>query len=136
MITYDYECTECDNRFEVMQSIKDDAFTVCPKCEQETLRRVLHTPLYVKVIGEATTVGQLAERNSKKMSSGAMQEAQKRYETAKTINRVPEDCRPKTVDSGPTQETPEWMTRPRTKTTKEVTKLSPEAVKRYVQTGE
>jgi putative FmdB family regulatory protein len=136
MITYDYECTECDNRFEVLQSIKDDAFTVCPQCEQETLRRVLHAPLYVKVVGEPTTIGQLADRNSKKMSTEDMQEAQKRYQTAKTINRIPEDCRPATQKSAPTQETPEWMTKPRTKTSKEVAKLSPEAVKRYVQTGE
>ena len=30
--TYAYACTECDHRFEVVQSFSDDALTVCPAC--------------------------------------------------------------------------------------------------------
>jgi putative FmdB family regulatory protein len=30
--TYAYACTECDHRFEVVQSFDDDALTVCPEC--------------------------------------------------------------------------------------------------------
>lgn len=30
--TYAYACTECDHRFEVVQSFTDDALTVCPAC--------------------------------------------------------------------------------------------------------
>ena len=33
MPTYAYACTECDHRFEVVQSFDDDALTVCPECE-------------------------------------------------------------------------------------------------------
>ena len=32
MPTYAYACTECDHRFEVVQSFSDDALTVCPEC--------------------------------------------------------------------------------------------------------
>ena len=32
MPTYAYACTECDHRFEVVQSFDDDALTVCPEC--------------------------------------------------------------------------------------------------------
>lgn len=32
MPTYAYACTECDHRFEVVQSFSDDALTVCPAC--------------------------------------------------------------------------------------------------------
>ena len=32
MPTYSYACTECDNRFDVVQSFTDDTLTVCPKC--------------------------------------------------------------------------------------------------------
>ena len=38
MPTYEYQCTKCRKGFEVFQSMKDDAFTVCPKdsCCQKT----------------------------------------------------------------------------------------------------
>lgn len=31
MPTYEYECSKCRKTFEVFQSMKDDAFKVCPK---------------------------------------------------------------------------------------------------------
>jgi putative FmdB family regulatory protein len=30
--TYSYACTECDNRFDIVQGFADDALTVCEKC--------------------------------------------------------------------------------------------------------
>jgi putative FmdB family regulatory protein len=30
--TYSYACTECDNRFDVVQAFSDDALTTCEKC--------------------------------------------------------------------------------------------------------
>jgi putative FmdB family regulatory protein len=30
--TYSYACTECDNRFDVVQGFSDDALTTCEKC--------------------------------------------------------------------------------------------------------
>lgn len=32
MPTYSYACTECDNRFDIVQSFSDDSLTVCPQC--------------------------------------------------------------------------------------------------------
>jgi putative FmdB family regulatory protein len=31
--TYSYACTECDNKFDIVQAFSDDALTECPKCE-------------------------------------------------------------------------------------------------------
>ncbi len=38
MPTYEYECTKCKKNFEIVQSMKDNAFTVCPKtsCRMKT----------------------------------------------------------------------------------------------------
>jgi putative FmdB family regulatory protein len=38
MPTYEYECTRCKKDFEIFQSMKDDALTVCPekKCRMKT----------------------------------------------------------------------------------------------------
>ena len=33
MPTYSYACTECDNKFDVVQAFSDDALTECPQCE-------------------------------------------------------------------------------------------------------
>lgn len=41
MPTYQYLCRDCEHRFDIVQSIHDDALTVCPQCGG-TIRRVLH----------------------------------------------------------------------------------------------
>ena len=41
--TYNYKCTDdkCEHRFQEMESINADAQTKCPKCEKDTLIRVI-----------------------------------------------------------------------------------------------
>ncbi|WP_169976624.1 FmdB family zinc ribbon protein [Tautonia rosea] len=39
MPTYDYICDSCKHEFEAFESIKADPQTICPACQQETLRR-------------------------------------------------------------------------------------------------
>lgn len=47
MPTYNYKChdKECNHDFEIRQSIKDDKLKVCPKCNKETLEKVISAPL-------------------------------------------------------------------------------------------
>ena len=33
MPTYSYACTECDNKFDMVQAFSDDALTECPQCD-------------------------------------------------------------------------------------------------------
>lgn len=33
MPTYSYSCQNCDNSFEIQQSITEDSLTTCPKCD-------------------------------------------------------------------------------------------------------
>jgi putative FmdB family regulatory protein len=39
--TYSYACTECQHRFDAVQSFSDDSLTVCPEC-QGRLRKVFN----------------------------------------------------------------------------------------------
>ncbi|MEZ0341954.1 FmdB family zinc ribbon protein [Mycobacterium sp. pV006] len=39
MPTYSYACTECSNKFDVVQAFTDDSLTECPQC-QGRLRKV------------------------------------------------------------------------------------------------
>ena len=41
MPTYQYECSGCDHRMELMQSILDSKLTRCPQCGQEKLQRLI-----------------------------------------------------------------------------------------------
>ena len=41
MPTYEYICKNCGHTFEELQSIKADPLRRCPRCQKETLARVL-----------------------------------------------------------------------------------------------
>jgi len=43
MPTYDYRCNNCGHEFEILQKMSDDHLKSCPKCSQETLKRLLGT---------------------------------------------------------------------------------------------
>jgi putative FmdB family regulatory protein len=40
--TYSYACTECDNRFDIVQSFSEDSLTVCNECEGK-LRKLFNS---------------------------------------------------------------------------------------------
>ncbi|MCH9816675.1 MAG: FmdB family transcriptional regulator, partial [Actinomycetia bacterium] len=40
MPTYEYQCTNCGNRIDAVQSFADDALTHCEACDQNTLRKL------------------------------------------------------------------------------------------------
>ena len=41
MPTYDYKCSDCGHTFEELQSMKEDALVLCPKCGKKTLVRLI-----------------------------------------------------------------------------------------------
>ncbi len=43
MPTYQYECNSCEHIFEIMQSITDKKLLECPKCNKNTLQRLIGT---------------------------------------------------------------------------------------------
>ncbi|MBH0776149.1 FmdB family zinc ribbon protein [Nocardia bovistercoris] len=42
MPTYSYACTQCDNRFDIVQSFSDEALTVCDQCSGK-LRKLFNS---------------------------------------------------------------------------------------------
>jgi putative FmdB family regulatory protein len=40
--TYSYRCTECDNAFDIQQTLSDDSLTECPACKGK-LRKLFNT---------------------------------------------------------------------------------------------
>ncbi len=40
MPTYEYQCDECNYKFDEVQRFSEDALKECPKCKKEKLRRL------------------------------------------------------------------------------------------------
>lgn len=72
---YDYECTNCKTHlYDVEQSVKDKPLKKCSLCKKNTLERVILSAPFVKCTN-ITTVGQLAEKNTKKIGKYKLSEA-------------------------------------------------------------
>lgn len=66
MPIYRYKCQECDFDDEIRHSIKDPALKLCPRCDMESLERLINGIPHITV-KEIKSVAQLAEHNSKLM---------------------------------------------------------------------
>lgn len=67
MPTYSYACTECDNRFDTVQSFTDDALTVCTECSGR-LRKLFNS---VGVVFKGSGFYRTDSRNSAAASEKA-----------------------------------------------------------------
>lgn len=87
---------KCNHSFDVSQAYNDDRLKKCPKCKGHSLYQDL-TGMHVSVIREATTIGQLAEKNTKKMGryelehkmeKDGLNEQAKNREKRKKLNKL------------------------------------------------
>ena len=86
MPLYDYVCSNCEHKIEDMyQSIKDKPIVKCGQCGHMALERIIYGgDIFVK--GEPTTIGQLADRNTKKMGKYEVESKQKEDNTRKQLS--------------------------------------------------
>ncbi|MEH3140345.1 MAG: FmdB family transcriptional regulator [Mycobacterium kyogaense] len=67
MPTYSYACTECDNKFDVVQAFTDNSLTECPQCNGR-LRKVFGK---VGVVFKGSGFYRTDSRESGKSSTGS-----------------------------------------------------------------
>ena len=41
MPIYEYQCEKCGHHFDIIQKISDEKLTVCPKCNQKKLKKLV-----------------------------------------------------------------------------------------------
>ena len=46
MPIYDFQCTSCDHKLELMRKISEASTTICPSCEKETFSKMLSAPSF------------------------------------------------------------------------------------------
>ena len=113
MAIYEYKCEACEHFLSEEISIKKyKKKKKCPSCGKHKLKRILSSP-NISVKGESTTLGQLAESNTKKMGRYELEEKQrqdnKEFETLKRDTR---------------------------KTQREINKMTPDQTKKYILEGD
>lgn len=50
MPIYEYECSNCNHTFELLQKIKDEPISQCPHCYQDTVVRLV-SPSSFRLVG-------------------------------------------------------------------------------------
>ena len=46
MPIYDFQCTSCGHKLELLRKISDPSTTTCPNCNQETFSKMLSAPSF------------------------------------------------------------------------------------------
>jgi putative FmdB family regulatory protein len=114
---YDYGCESCNYMMvDVHQSIHDEPLTTCPRCNQESLQRVIYGGLgsFVK---EPKTIGGLADKNWKNMGHYKRSEIEAKSKQKKLDSASP------LSSSG-------------SATSKEINNMSQSQKEKYIITGE
>lgn len=99
MPNYHYRCSdnECQWEFFQYQSIKADALTLCPACQQNTALRVISGGM-ATIDKTPKSVGGLADQNRSRMTLGQVQEKTKEFMTRGRSTRQFTGALPEGVD--------------------------------------
>ncbi|OBJ53020.1 FmdB family zinc ribbon protein [Mycobacterium sp. 1423905.2] len=71
MPTYSYQCTECGNRFDIVQAFTDDALTTCEKCSGRLRKLFNSVGVVFKGSGFYRTDSREAAKKEKTSSNGS-----------------------------------------------------------------
>ena len=107
MPTYEYRCDSCGVGEEVFQGIHEKPKRKCSACGKLRLQRLISSCIGF-VAREATTLGQVAERNTKKMGAKIKEEEEKSGKAARKkatkelneINRMTDAQKIKYIEEG------------------------------------
>ncbi len=70
MPTYSYRCTECENAFDIQQSLSEDSLTQCPACKGKLRKLFNMVGVTFNGSGFYRTDSRSEARSSAKKSSG------------------------------------------------------------------
>ena len=116
MPTYQYKCNSCKKKFEIFLTFEeyDKGNAACPKCYSDNVARRYDNTPYVTVTGEAKTIGQIADRNTKKNKS--------KIDEYQAANKT-------------TKEKPWYYNKDATASRKEINKMTKEQKQKYIMEG-
>ncbi len=71
MPTYSYQCTECGNRFDIVQAFTDDALTACERCSGRLRKRFNSVGVVFKGSGFYRTDSRESGKTSTSSTNGS-----------------------------------------------------------------
>ena len=74
MPIYDYECSSCSHKLEVMQKVNDEPLSTCPECGNETLSKCVTAPSF-RLGGSGWYETDFKTGNKKNLSQSDSQES-------------------------------------------------------------
>ncbi len=106
MPTYSYACTECDNKFDVVQAFSDDALSECPKCEGRLRKLFGKVGVVFKGSGFYRTDSREASKSSSNGSSKSSESAPSSGSSEKKAESAKSDSSGSSSSSGSTSSAP------------------------------
>ncbi|KIQ17067.1 FmdB family transcriptional regulator [Rhodococcus sp. Leaf7] len=96
MPTYSYACTECDNRFDIVQSFTDDSLTVCPACSGK-LRKLFNT---VGIVFKGSGFYRNDSRGTSSTSESASSDSSSSSDSKSSTEKKSDSSKPSEKSSG------------------------------------
>ena len=93
MPLYDFECEPCAYYEEIKQSMSSPSVLECPVCGQKTLVKIFISPPHISVRGEPTTIGQMADRNTKNLGTYERQDKTQEDKKGKGLTKEQKEKR-------------------------------------------
>ena len=119
MPTYDYLCNECGCEFEQFHGFNEKP-SPCEDCDSSNIQIVINQAPMGFVKGEPTTLGQLAESNTKNMGSYELSEKRAKQEEGNLKKQKPKN----------------WVEKSGNANQSEINKMTKTQKARYIKDGE
>ncbi|MES2499718.1 MAG: zinc ribbon domain-containing protein [Pseudomonadota bacterium] len=74
MPIYDFQCTSCGHKLELLRKISDSSVAVCPSCNQETFSKMLSAPSF-QLSGSGWYATDFKDKTSSKSAKQTTSEA-------------------------------------------------------------
>jgi len=86
MPIYDYKCSNCGHEIEIIQKISDKPKTICPKCNDESLKKLISAPSF-RLKGSGWYETDFKTGKKKNISTNESSNDNKSKETSKTNSK-------------------------------------------------
>jgi len=100
---YEYQCTQCDHRLEVLQKISDEPLVYCPECNEASLKKLISAAAFrLKGTGWYETDFKNNDKKKAESKSGSSDKGGEAKSSGKTAETSKENSKPApaTKDTG------------------------------------
>ena len=92
---YEYQCTQCDHRLEVLQKISDEPLVYCPECNEPTLKKLISAAAFrLKGTGWYETDFKNSDKKKAESKNGSSEKGGEAKSSGKSAETSKENNKP------------------------------------------